>query len=294
MNRRVRYQTPARSERQREDRDVRKSLILTTILIALGVACGGTTESTSPDATATRSAEQTAVATIQSGIAASSTETTQDEATSTSSLRIESTAISVATATAEPTRTPTALPTATPEPTPTQEPTGDFFSLLPTIDSVPAGFALTTEEELTAPNIAATHPDPDTSLDRLHELGFIGGASRTFEVPSPGLNDAMQRMVIFKANVYEFETPDGADGYIDFNRDIVKAEANGEILDVSVDKIRDRSAGVQGTLASDDAEAIVAMIWVRDGRLIYRFQGVSLGYNSLPDLIEAAQRLFNE
>ncbi len=245
---------------------MRLLLLLSAILLA---ACQAR-PAADPAATATRSAELTAVAAIQ--------------ATATAARPAPASGI-----------TPLPLPTPAPSPPPptpgaTPAPVG-LLDRLPGLADLPAGFALDYEDpDVTAPEIAANYPDPNAHLDRLQAWGFAGSAYREFTIPSPGINDALQRMIIFRAQVSRYGSPESTGEALRFQREATKARQGWHLAEVSAPPLGDETAALQGTVESDGTTFIVAVLLVRRGDLLYRYEGASLGYNPYPDVVAIAER----
>lgn len=102
-------------------------------------------------------------------------------------------------------------------PTPTEESNSNLLDKLPMLEELPNGFAVTSDKTDSAADIAASYPDPNAHLDRLQQWGFKQGAERDFEIPSPGLNDSMSKMILFNSAVSEFGSPEQARQAIEFN-----------------------------------------------------------------------------
>jgi hypothetical protein len=277
---------------------MRRRVVFLALATALLVACGGestNTDAANTDATATRAVELSIVATLQAErVTPTSTASPTPIISPTATPRPD-----VPTPTPEPTATPTLAPSPTVPRTPTTEPTAtdvpesDLFARLPTIDDMPSGFAMVEETKVTKEEIASTWHDPNEALDRLTEWGFRQGAEREFEIPSPGLNDAMQRMVVFRAGALEYASEDAANAAMEYSREEQLRGRDGiesTVVPVSVQALGDRSIAAQGSLTADGTTAIIAVIWVRDGAVVFRYAGLSLGHNSLDDIIAIAAR----
>lgn len=246
---------------------MRLLLLLSAILLA---ACQAR-QPANPAATATRSAELTAVAAIQ--------------ATATAARPIAVLEL-----------TPPPLPTPTPSPTlgtpgATPAPPASLLDQLPGLADLPAGFALDFEDpDVTAPEIAANYPDPSAHLDRLQGWGFAGSAYREFSIPSPGINDALQRMIIFRAQVSRYGSPESTGEALRFQVEAAKSRQGWDLAQVSVQPLGDETVALQGTVESQGTTFIVAVLLVRRGDLLYRYEGASLGYNPYPDVVAIAER----
>lgn len=246
---------------------MRLLFLLSAILLA---ACQAG-PATDPAATATRNAELTAVAAIQ--------------ATATAARPAPASGI-----------TPPPLPTPTSSPTPgtpgaTPAPPASLLDRLPGLADLPAGFALDFEDpDVTAPEIAANYPDPNAHLDRLQAWGFAGSAYREFSIPSPGINDAMQRMIIFRAQVSRYSSPESTGEALRFQVEATKSRQGWSLTEVSTQPLGDETVALQGTVESQGTTFIVAVLLVRRGNLLYRYEGASLGYNPYPDVVAIAER----
>jgi hypothetical protein len=243
-----------------------RSLLLASVILL--VACQGEA-ATDPAATATRSVELTAVAEIQATAGTDRSITFPGLA-------------------------PAPLPTPTPSPLsatpgPTLVPTGGLLDFLPALADLPAGFALDYEDaDVTAPEITANYPDPSAHLDRLRDWGFAGSAYREFSIPSPGINDALQRMIIFRAQVSRYGSPESTDQALHFQLATTKARHGWKLTEVSVQSLGDETVALQGTAVSDGTTFIVVVLLVRRGDLLYRYEGASLGYNPYADVVAIA------
>ncbi|MCM8750425.1 hypothetical protein NET02_14840 [Thermomicrobiaceae bacterium CFH 74404] len=246
---------------------MRLLLLLSAILLA---ACQAR-QPANPAATATRSAELTAVAAVQ--------------ATATAARPASAPAVA-----------PPPLPTPTPAEIPgtpgaTAAPPASLLDRLPGLADLPSGFALDYEDpDVTAPEIAANYPDPDAHLDRLQQWGFAGSAYREFSIPSPGVNDAMQRMIIFRAQVSRYGSPESTSEALRFQLETTRSRQGWNLTEVSTQPLGDETVALQGTAESDGTTFIVAVLLVRRGDLLYRYEGASLGYNPYPDVVSIAER----
>jgi hypothetical protein len=247
---------------------MRLLLLLSAILLA---ACQARQPAANLAATATRSAELTAVAAIQATATAARPATL-------------------------PGLTPPPLPPPTPSPAPstpgaTPAPPASLLDQLPGLADLPPGFALDFEDpDVTAPEIAANYPDPSAHLDRLQAWGFAGSAYREFSIPSPGVNDAMQRMIIFRAQVSRYGSPESTGEALRFQVEAAKSRQGWSLTEVSTQPLGDETVALQGTAESDGTTFIVAILLVRRGDLLYRYEGASLGYNPYPDVVAIAER----
>lgn len=225
-----------------------------------------------PAATATRSAELTAVAVIQ--------------ATATAARPVPVSGM---------TPPPLVTPVPSPEPgTPGARPAppASLLDRLPGLTDLPAGFAIEYEDaEVTAAEIAANYPDPEAHLDRLQSWGFAGSAYREFSIPSPGVNDALQRMIVFRAQVSRYGSPDATSQALQFQASATRARPRWNLSEVSVPALGDETVALQGTVETDGATFIVVVLLVRRGDLLYRYEGASLGYNPYPDVLTIADRV---
>lgn len=242
------------------------------VLAITTAACGGSVAAT-PDVTATRATEITQVAVIQATRTADSVTRTPTPMPSPE-----------LTATVAP--TPTAVPTATPTPAPSS-----LLDKLPTLADMPTGFAMTAEEaSLSTAEIASSYPDPNAQLDRLKQWGFAGSAFRSFSIPSPGLNDLMQRMVAFSAQVTRYGSPANALASIQFQIKDTMGRPGAQLSQVSVVTIGDQAFALEGSMTSENTKIITAILYVRQGNLLFRYQGNSEAYNSLNDAVSIATK----
>lgn len=258
------------------------SLAIATSLVSCG---GASSDQPTVDPTATRAAELTQVANIQASKAA-------EASTEAASTPIEDATLStpIPSPIPSPTPTPAATPTPTPMPTPTEESESNLLDQLPVLDDLPNGFAVTSEKPDSAADIAASYPDPNAHLDRLQQWGFKQAAERYFEIPSPGLNDSMSKMILYYSAVSEFGSPEQARQAIEFNIQFFKNMDGSKIQSVSVENIGDKSYAAQGTISDQGSSAIVAFLWVQKGRLAFYFRGASLGYNSMDDVVSITKK----
>lgn len=246
---------------------MRLLFLLSAVLLA---ACQAR-PATDPAATATRSAELTAVAEIQ--------------ATATAARPAPASGV-----------TPPPLPTPTPSPTPgtpgaTPAPPASLLDRLTGLADLPAGFALDFEDpDVTAPEIAANYLDPKAHLDRLQAWGFAGSAYREFSIPSPGINDALQRMIVFRAQVSRYGSPESTGEALRFQVEATKSRQGWSLTEISTQPLGDETVALQGTVESQGTTFIVAILLVRRGDLLYRYEGASLGYNPYPDVVAIAER----
>jgi len=245
-----------------------RSFLLVSAILLAACQIGSATDL---HATATRSAELTAVAAIQA-------KATADRSVAVSELA------------PTPRSAPAPSPVSTGHGT-TPVPTSSLLDLLPTLTDLPTGFALDYEDaDVTAPEIAANYPDPAAHLDRLQDWGFVGSAYREFSIPSPGINDALQRMIIFRAQVSRYGFPEGTGQALRFQLAATKARPGWTLTSVSVQPFGDETVALQGMAVSDGTTFIVVVLLVRRGDLLYRYEGASLGYNPYSDVVAIAGR----
>jgi hypothetical protein len=248
-------------------------------------------ESLTPQATSgTPAATATATGITRAQSTPIPTNTPWTYATQTPTARVQASPTPRATTTPTPraTSTPTPAPTRTPTPSPT--PIASLLPELPTEAEVPSGLRMEREVAyLEVAEIARESDNPAEYERRLREWGYTRGAAREFQYPNPGVVEFLSRILGLDVRVMEFASANAADEAIAFQKDFALRRPDWRLSESNVEQIGDTTIALRGYADYDGMEVRVSAIFVRHGNLVYRFVGVSGGYDAFNDTLNVAR-----
>jgi hypothetical protein len=251
-----------------------------TTVTATATVTGAT--GTTPTATRPRN---TPIPTNTAWVYATQTPTSRAQASPTSTPTPRATS----TPTPRPTSTPTPAPTRTPTPSPTPVPS--LLPLLPDESQVPSGLRLDREVAyLTLEDVARESDNPDDYARRLREWGYTNGAAREFLYPNPGVVEFLSRILGLDTRVMEFRSAAAADEAIAYQKDFALRRPDWRLTETNVERIGDATVALRGTADLDGMEVRVSAIFVRHGNTVYRFVGISGGYDAFNDTLTVARQ----
>lgn len=161
----------------------------------------------------------------------------------------------------------------------------DLSLLVPTADMVSPEMEMVSNGPETAEDVADTYAEPEAHLERLAEWGFRQGYHRQFRLPDALL--VHDTVVVVVGLVSEFETPDGARAFIEWNREYHRTCGCNDLVLEDADSIPagDASYAMTGIPTPRPLEHWV-FEWVQLGRVVVVYRIAAEDYYAWDELKE--------